>query len=266
MAKGLRFFGTDFNNVSFGGTITVSSGDTLKEFAFDNLVGTKWTTSGEGTDGNAISLEMDYGFNRTIDSFYIFNTNVDDIVIATWNGSSWDDVTAVNATIIKSSDSAHVFAKLNTEVTVDKVRITGSNTIITNQEKFVSLFLAFKEIGQYEFFPMYKPRFNPLQNVFKTDDGRGFVIERGEALSATLILKSHINQNDINLTETLLSRKEPFYLWANGGDDTIFSFSFRPFRFQDIFKMTIIDRNDPEYTKNYYKAGYNNTIKLIEVA
>ena len=266
MAKGLRFFGTDFNNVSFAGTITVSSADTLKEFAFDNLVGTKWTSSGEGTDGNGVSLEMDYGFNRTIDSFYIFNTNIDDIIIETWNGSSWDAVTASNATIIKNSDGAHVFAKLNTEVTVDKVRVIGDNTIVANQEKFVSLFFAFKEIGQYEFFPRYRPRFTPLQNVFKTDDGRGFVIERGESLSATLILRSHINQNDIDLTETLLTRKEPFWIWANAGDDSIFSFSFRPFRFQDIFKMTIIDRNDPEFTQNYYKAGYNNEIKLIEVA
>lgn len=265
MAKGLRFFGTDFANKTFGGTITVSSADSLKEFAFDGLKGTRWTTSGEGTDGNSVSIEMDFGFNRTFDSFYIYNTNIDDIVIATWNGSSWDDVTTSNATIVKRSDGYFVFAKLNTEVTVQKVRITGSNTIVTNQEKYVSMFLVFPEIGQFEYFPIFKPQVDPLQNVFKTTDGRGFVIERGEALSANLQFKSHVNANDIALATTLLERKEPFYIWANAGDESIFTYSFRPFRFEDIFKMAITGSNKPEFTKGYYKAGYNNSIKLIEV-
>ncbi len=78
-------------------------------------------------------------------------------------------------------------------------------------------------------------------------------------------MKSHVNANDITLATTLLERKEPFHFWANGGDDSIFTFDFKPFRFKDIFKMTVIGKNNPEFTKNYYKAGYNNTLTLTEV-
>ncbi len=266
MAKGLRFFGTDFANKTFEGTITASSADTLKTFAFDGLKGTRWTSSGENTDGDSVSLEMDFGFNRTIDSFYIYNTNIDNIVIATWNGSSWDDVTVSNATIVKRSDDFFVFAKLTNSVTVDKIRVTGSNTIVANEEKHVSMFLAFLEIGQFEYFPIFKPEVDPSQNVFETTNGLGFIIERGEAFRALLEFKSHVNTNDIALATTLLERKEPFYIWANGGDESIFTFNFKPFRFEDIFKMSIVGINKPEFTKNYYKAGYNNTVKLLEVA
>jgi hypothetical protein len=127
------------------------------------------------------------------------------------------------------------------------------------------LFHAFLQVGQFEYFPEFSPKFSSKQNVFSTMDARGFVIERGEAFSAKMTLKSHVNQNDITLAETLLSRKEPFFIWPNGGDETIFRFSFRPYRFQDIFKVTITGENAPDFTKNFYRAGYNNTINLMEV-
>lgn len=265
MPKGLRFLGTDYANKVFGGIITVSSADSLKTFAFDGLKGTSWTTSGEDSNGDAVSIEMDFGAPRTINSFYVYNTNIDNILIATWNGSSWDDVTSGNATIVKKSDGYFMYAKLTTAVSTEKIRITGSNTIVANQEKYVALFMAFLEIGQFEYFPIFKPSINPLQNVFTTTDGRGFVIERGEVFKAILQLKSHVSVSDIALTTTLLERKEPFFLWPNGGDESIFSYVFKPFRFEDIFKVTIVGSNKPMFTKNYYKAGYNNEIKLIEV-
>lgn len=265
MAKGLRFFGTDYNNKVFDGTITASSRDSLKEFAFDGLTGTRWTSDGEDTDGNEVTLEMDYGINRTIDSFFVYNTNIEDIEVQYWNGSAWVTASASIATIVKSADFKHLFVKLNAEVTTQKVRIAGGDTLTANEEKYLGMFFAFMELGQFEYFPGFKPNIDPEQNVFKTTDGRHFVIERGEAFSASIDFVSHVNQNDIDLVEDLLERKEPFYIWPNAGDESIFTYSFKPFRFQDIFKVTIIGNNSPEYTKNYYKAGYNNTVRIIEV-
>lgn len=262
--KGLRFFGTDYNSNVFGGTVTASTG-TTGSFAFDGLIGTRWLTSGEGTDGNSVSLEVAYGLSRTVDAFYVYNTNIEDIEIQYWNGSTWVTVDTSNATIAKSTDLKYVFAKLNAPVNTEKVRIIGDDTITANQEKYVTLFMAFAEIGQFEYFPDFRPSIEPEQNVFTTTDGRGFVIEKGEAFSAKLEFKSHVNQNDIDLIEQLLARKEPFFIWPNGGDSSIFRYSFRPYRFKDIFKVTIIGKNDPRYTKNYYKAGYNNSVSLIEV-
>lgn len=266
MAKGLRFFSTNYAEIQFGGTITVSSGDTTKEFAFDGLPGTRWITNGEGTDGNAVSLEMDFGFNRTIDSLYVYHTNISDIVLSYWNGASYTTINSGNATIIKDTTNQFVFVKLNAPVDTQKVKVTGSNTITTNQEKFVTQLMAFSEIGQFEYFPDFDPEIEPEQNVFKTTDGRGFVIERGEAFSAKVTFKSHVNQNDIDLAEELYARKEPFFIWPHGGDeDGIFRFSFRPYRFQDIIKVTVIGKRSPQFSKNYYKSGFNDVMNLIEV-
>lgn len=265
MAKGLRFFGTNYCQLSFGGDITVSSADNTKRFAFDGLTGTRWITDGEGTDGNAISLEMDFGFNRTIDALYVYNTNILDIVLSYWNGSSYTVIDSSNATIIKDPTGYYVFVKLNAPVDTQKVKVTGEDTIVANQEKYVTQLIAFSEIGQFVYFPDFEPEITPKQNIFETTDGRAVVIERGEAFSAKITLKSHVNQDDIDLAEELLARKEPFYIWPNGGDqDGIFRFSFRPFRFMDIIKVTVVGKSSPQFSKNFYRAGYNNVINLVE--
>jgi hypothetical protein len=262
MSKGFRFFGTDHNNLSFDNTVTVSSRDGNKDFMFDNLIYTRWISNGEDSDGDSVSVEVDYGTNRTFDSFYVYNTNIDDIGIDYWNGSSWVAVSGLT----KSDDGRYVFGHLSSSVTATKVRITGSNTITADQEKSVTLFYTFLEIGQFEYFPDAKYKNNNKQDIKKLDDGRNFIIERGGAFEEELRFKSHVNQNDIDLMRTLIDRKEPFYVWPCGGDTSIFTYSFKPYRFQDIFKVAIVGSDQGEYTKNYYHAGYNDKIKMIEVA
>ena len=262
MSKGFRFFGTDHNNIAFSNTVTVSSRDANKDFMFDNLIYTRWISDGENTDGDAISVEVDYVTNRTFDSFYVYNTNIDDIAIDYWDGLAWVSVSGLT----KSSESRYVFGYLSSPITATKVRITGSNTIVADQEKSITLFYTFLEIGQFEYFPTPKYKNNNKLKIMKLDDGRNFIIERGGAFENELTFKSHVNQNDIDLTRTLIDRKEPFYVWPCGGDVSIFTYSFKPYRFQDIFKVAIIGPDGGEHTKNYYKAGYNDKIKMVEVA
>lgn len=265
MAKGLRFFGTDFAEAAFGGTTDASSRTTFAEFAFDGLIGTKWTSEGEDTDGDEVYLEMDFGINRTIDSFFVYNTNIEDVEVQYYDGAAWVTCSSSIATIVKSDDGNNLFVKLNDEVTTQKVRVAGSDTITPDQEKYVTLFHAFMELGQFEYFPDFKPKYTPIQNVFQTTDGRGVIIDRGEQFSAKIQFTSHVNQGDIDIAEALIAYKAPFFIWPNGGDESIFTYSFRPYRFQDLIKVGITGPSTPELTKNYYRAGYNNTINLVEV-
>lgn len=264
MSKGLRFFGTDYNELAQEGTPSASSRTTFARFAFDGLIGTKWTSDGEDSDGDDVFLEMDFGVNRTIDSFFVYNTNIEDIEIQ-YDSSGWVTCNSSIATITKSLDGLHLFVKLNSPVTTQKVRVAGSDTIIPNEEKYVTLFHAFLEIGQFEYFPDFDPKSELTQNKFKTNDGRAVIIERGEQFTAKIKFKSHVNQNDIDLAETLIARKESFWIWPNGGDESIFRFSFRPYRFHDIFKVAITSDSESKLTDNYYKSGYNNTLSVEEV-
>ena len=264
MPSGLRFFGTNFAAFEFGGSITASSNVANEEFAFDGFLNTKWISSGEGTDGNQITLERDFGLERTIDAFYVYDHNINDIEVQYWDGAVWITATSANATIIKSADFKYLFVKLNNSVNTEKIRLSGEDTITANQEKAVTQFITFAEIGQFSYFPGFKPRFNPKQNIFTLTDGRGFVIERGEAFSASIEFKSHVNQLDINVADLLIARKTPFYIWPGGGNTSIFTFSFAPYRFKDIFKVALIGSRQPMLTKNYYKAGYNDKLTIIE--
>ena len=262
MSNGIRFFATDFNANAFSNTVTVSSRDANKTFMFDNLIYTRWYSSGEDTDGNAISIEVDYGTNRTIDSIFVYNTNIEDIVIEYWDGDSWETF----GTITKSDDNKYVFAHLSSPVTCTKVRITGEDTITPDEEKYVTLFYSFLEIGQFEYFPTPKYKNNIKQNIQKLNNGKNFVIELGDTFELDLTFKSHVNQNDIDLMRTLIDRKEPFYIWMCGGDTSIFTYEFKPYRFQDMFKVAIVGGDQASLTKNYYKAGYNEKVKMIEVS
>ena len=264
-SKGLRFFGTDYAALAFGGSPTASSSIANSQFVFDGLTGTKWISSGENTDGNDVFVEMDYGFGREIDSFFVYDTNIEDVEVQYFVSPSWITASASNATIVKSLDLMHMFVKLNAAVTATKVRVAGGDTITPNQEKYVTQFLTFNELGQFEYFPDADPLFSPEQNVFNTTDGRNFVIERGESFAMKINMKSHKNQNDINLAMSLLERKEPFYIWPNAGDESIFTYKFKPFRFQDIFKVAHVGAYGPKYTNNYYKSGLNTILNLIEV-
>lgn len=265
MAKGLRFFGTDYNENRYGGTPDASSRESFSVFAFDGIPGTKWTSSGEDSDGDDVFLEMDFGVSRSIDSFFIYNTNIKDIEVQYYDGADWVTCDSLISTVVKSGNGIHLFVKLNSQINTQKVRAVGSETIIPNEEKYITMFRSMLEIGQFEYFPDFRPKYRLIQNKFNVTDGRCVILERGEQFVAEMNFKSHINQKDIDLAETLCSLKEPFFIWANGGDESIFSYKFRPYRFEDIIKVSISDDVSPTLTKNYYKSGYNNKIYLEEM-
>ena len=266
MGKGLRFFGTDYNEASFDNEVTVSSADAKKDFMFDGIKATKWISDGSGTEGNAVSVIVDFETTRILDSFYIENTNIEDIELQYYDGADWTTLSGAVATVTKSADLANVFVKTASQISATQVKIVGTNTIVEDQEKSIVLFHAFLELGQLEYFPKFSPKRFKFQSKFKTTDGRNITIDRGESFEAVLEFKSHVNQNDIDLIEELVERKEPFFIWPCGGDVSIFTYSFYPYRFKDFFKVSIQDSDSPMFTKNYYKSGYNNKIKMVEAA
>lgn len=271
MSYGLRFFGTDYNENSFNNTVSASSADDKKEFMFDALKDTRWISSGEDTDGNDVSVEVQFGTTlnpntRVINSFYVLDTNIKDPEIQYYSGSAWVTLNSSVATILKSADFTNMFVRSNADISTQKIKLVGSDTLTPDEEKEVTLFMAFKEEGQFEYFPDFKPKRDVTQSKFKTSDGKNIVLDRGECFEAKINFKSHTNQNDIDLIESLIESKTPFFIWPCGGDVSIFSYSFYPYRFKDIFKVAIEGDASPMVTKNYYKGGYNNKIDIIEVS
>lgn len=269
MPSGIKFFGENYNETVFvDNVITPSSNTANAEFAIDNLDFTKWVSSGEGTDGNQISFEIDYSAytNRTIDSFYLAQTNISDAEFEYWNGSSWVTVEdSVNAVVVKNDDNTYVYAKLSSPVTVTKVRVIGSNTITADEEKEFYGFKTFLELGEFEGRPVPSTRHIKDEEVHQLSDGRYFAFSLGDAFEYTFNFKS-MRQVDISLIESLIDAELPIHVWLCGSDTDQFRFSFKPFRFQDLKKMMIVGDQFPNLTQGYYQSAYNNKIKLIEVS
>lgn len=264
--KGITFFDFNFALQEFLGTVTVSSNDASKWLAFDGRKDTRWRSSGEGTDGNAISIERDFETNRDIKAFFVYNTNIDNIAFEYYDGS-WHNITdPTNATITKSADGKYVYILLNSKTTMSSIRISGSNTIIANNEKEVYGIYAFDLIGTLEFPIDPNPTENLNQTIFEKEDSKNSIITKGESWDFSLSVKSHINQNDIDLLETLKNRDTEFYIWINAGVEGQFDYVFEPYRFRDIYKVARVRGGNPSLTKNLYWTGLNDSIRLVEVS
>ena len=264
--KGITFFDFNYALQEFQGDVSVSSNDETKWLAFDGNKNTRWQSSGEDTDGNAVFIERDFETNREIKALFIYNTNILNIAFEFYDGS-WNNITdGVNATITKTADNKYIYVLLDAKTTMSRIRISGSNTIVTNEEKYVFDVYAFDLIGTLEYPIDPNPTEQVNETIFKKEDSKNIVITKGNSFDFSLAIKSHINQNDIDLLETLKDRATEFYIWINAGVEGQFDYSFEPYRFRDIYKVARVRGGSPSLTKNLYWTGLNDALRLIEVS
>lgn len=260
MAAGIKLFGFNYNGEGYLPTISVSSGTNTMSYPTDNLKYTRWSTSGQSTDGDNVFWACDYGAPRTIDNVFVLQTNISNLQFVYGTG----DTPCPSCVTTKSTDGMHYNFKLGAVVT-DRYKLIGSTTIVANQEKYINEIYSFAELGQFEYPVQLRPKRVKSQVDLKLENGKHFVINKGEALEGQLRFKSHINQNDIDLYTNLIERDSEFHIWPCGGDETQFTYKFWPYRFQDIFKVSIIKSISPMYTKNLFKSGLNDTVDIVEV-
>lgn len=264
--KGITFFDLNYALEIFKGTVTVSSNDLKKWLVFDNNKNTRWISSGEDTDGNAIEIERDFEVNRLVNSFFIYNTNISDIALEYYDGSWHSIIHETNATITKSENNKHIFILMDSNITISKIKITGSNTLIANNEKFIYKVFAFKKIGTLEYPISIANKQNVNEKIFTKEDSKGIVINRGNNWEFALSIKSHINQNDIDILKSLEYLEHTFHIWINSGNEPQFTYKFEPYRFQDIYQVSKIRGSRARLTNNMYWGGLNDTLILLEVS
>lgn len=135
-----RFFTRNFLNVNCD--ITVSSGDAFKHRLYDKDKNSTWVTSGENSDATESSVivvfkEGEDELERTIDTVILLNHNLEDPILEYWNGSAW---TSLDSETDLTSGVATVM-EFNAVVT-SRIRVRNSQTITTNQEKFIGELIA----------------------------------------------------------------------------------------------------------------------------
>jgi len=261
---GITCFDFNWALKSFGGSVSVSSNTEKSWLPFTGDKENRWISSGENTDGDSVSIERDLSVSRSFDSIITYNTNILNITFEYYDGT-WHNITdGVNAVITKSIDNKHIYILMNSNTTASKIRISGSNTIVADQEKYIYLVYMFEKIGKFTYPIDPNPIDEPSQKVHEKDNAKKEVIVKGVTWKFNLKFSSHVLQADIDLYTTLKNRNKEFYLWINGGNEAQFEFKFEPYRFQDIYLVQKDGAGSPQLTNNFYWTGLNDSIRLVE--
>lgn len=264
MGSGFLFFDRSYCDITrydLGEiTLTIDNNDSEKTNLIDRNRFTKWSSVGANSDLTSVVLTVDFNTNRTLTDLILVNSNLKEFQLEYWNGSIW-----VNSVTEIANDKS-TYRKEITPIVTDQIRFTMNKTIIANQEKEVELFIITGKIGQLE----YRPTPNPghtsdiIENKMITGKSR-FVLNDIQ-YQFDIVFEHYTNVADRQLLLTLSNKFDAFLFWPCGGDETQFSFSDDGFRRQDIFLMAVTERPKPYFSKNYYKAGTNATLKLSEVS
>ena len=157
----MRFFDTNYLFRSFGGSFGASSNSAIAYMAFDEKTKFRWRSASEGTNGNAIYLERILLAPVSINRIFITETNISDLTIEVDIGAGY--VSLPSATLTKSDDGYSYFYELASPINLSKIKFIGSNTIVANEEKYITNAYAFQEIGQIKYNDAVKPQIERIQ-------------------------------------------------------------------------------------------------------
>jgi hypothetical protein len=262
--QGIKFFDrsySDITRIDIGEiTVTIDSGDSLKELMFNRRKLDKWQSSGAASDLTDVVLEIDFLTNRTISDLILIDTNLKSFELEYWTGSIWSSV------FTESSNTSSFFHKIFTPQVTTKIRFTMSTTIIPNEEKEISEFIITGLIGQLEFRPLAQPRHQGNIQENKMINGKSKFVHNETQHIFNLQVRNYTNINDRILFQTLFDLPDSFLFWPSGGDISQFSLPDEGYRLEDIYLVGRTNAPSPQYTGNYYKAGTNFDMLLKEVS
>lgn len=129
------------NRVENVSTLTVSTGDSTKQYIYDRVFSVQWSSVGSD-DTTEETLEVVWASAQTFDCINLLNHNCKEFDIQYWNGAAYVDFsTAINETANTATDNSYSF----TEVTSLKVKIKARKTIVVDEQKKIGQFMIYKE-------------------------------------------------------------------------------------------------------------------------
>jgi hypothetical protein len=262
-----RFFDTNYLFENFGGTVDASSATAIASLAFDEDTAFAWTSDGEGTDGDAIYLERVLTTAATVNRIFVRQTNISDLTIQVDIGAGYVSLaTATAFTLTKSNDGTNYFYELDNSIAIDSIKFEGEDTITANEEKTIGQAYAFMELGVLANNDDIKPKRDRVQVITKLNSGKVDVVTKGRTWSFKLKLKSHYNESDNDIIDTVLQRDSEMWLWINDDQEDSMKMVQEPFRFQDLYKVEFQKGDSMRFNKNMFFSGVNVDFNLIEVA
>ncbi|MHA1972975.1 MAG: hypothetical protein ACTSW1_08280 [Candidatus Hodarchaeales archaeon] len=146
----------------------------------------------------------------------------------------------------------------------EKYRITGSDTIVANEEKIITEVYTFDLLGTFEIGPRVKARRRKGQQVMEMDNYLNSIINRGIRYEFEYKLLTN-KQNDVDLFAEMTTRDTDFYIWMNDDEEIVYEVAQAPFEFGDIFRVSNVGGDVPGYLKDNRFSAATNKAKFSEV-
>lgn len=254
--NGAKFFSDDAALIDLGGTATASSAATDAEDAFNGDRAFGWNSSGENSDSTTSYLHRDFGAALCGDTIIVANHNLKSFVVKI-NGTA-----LVNYTIETRRNFSVVTFPYREDI--QTIRIESAKTMPANEDKHIGEVMLLTTLGQFEDPQKLTNAYVPEQGDLKLQNGKHFIFNCGEAWTFTIDVFA-LSQGDIDLLQKLRDLGTPFFIWPCGGKETQFAYHFRPYLFNDFFKVSFSGNGKPNLKDNLYWTGLRDSVKLVEV-
>lgn len=261
------FFDTNFLFNGFGGSSTASSAAVSSSLSFDEDAAFSWTSNGEGTDGDVVFLERILDNTALINRIFVRDTNINNLTIEVDLGAGYVSLgTATSFTLLKSDAGSTYYYKLDSSISLLKIKLSGSNTITPNQEKTIRQCYAFSELGRIQSTDDIKPTRKRIQSVNSLNVGKWDIINRGISWSFKIKLKSHYKESENDIINTLLQRNSEVWIWLNDEQEDSIKMLQEPFRFDDIYKVGLQKSDKMKFSDNMWFSGIDVEFDFVELA
>ena len=259
--SGIRFFKMNYADPNrIAATVTVDNNNAEATSLVNRDPLFIWSSVGSD-DTDTVTLSVDFGTPRTIDSLILTNNNLRNFTLQYLNGSSvWTNVVNVTA------NAASTFYRQFTPVTTQQVRLQMKTTRIADAEKTVQDFIITQSIGQLVGYPVSTFKPDGIQKKKTMLNGKDKFVLSGYSNTITLNFRDHMGTNDRDLFNDLVSLTEAFLIWPSGGDAMQFVHDDIGYRLEDIFLVSVDKGYSHTWTKNLYFSGFNATLTLSEAA
>lgn len=258
---GIRFFRMSFADINRAAvTLTLSNNDAEKLSLINRDPLFTWQSIGS-SDSSPVTLTVDFGTARTIDTLILTLNNLKNFQLEYLNGSSvWTQIFA------ETANTAETYYRKFTPVSTQQVRLTMNTTRTADAQKTVQDFIITQEIGQLVGYPPISFQ-NNTGNTLKKKmlNGKDKLVLSGFLRVFKLNFTDHVGTADRDLFNTLASLTEAFLLWPCGGDATQFAHGDIGYRLQDIYLVAVDNGYTHQFTQNLYRSGFSAPLTLSEV-
>lgn len=253
----------DSASITITDSTAYNNGQSFVHMLRDRKNYTAWMTT-DSNDAATTTIVASLGDSKAITDIILIGHNLKNYTIKYRNGvGAYQNF---STTIAPTNDTDETSAFNFTEVNATDIQIIINGTQTADDDKRIRQLIITKRIGQFTGWPQIRaPKIDTTKRTSKMLSGKMRIVESLEAFSCTLDVKAWNIQEDLDIVETIYSKREGVLMWINADDPGQFGLDLKGYRQEDIYLVRPSDDYEPEFLTGVYVNPVKQSIKLVEV-